>query len=286
MKRLLLPALVAVLTLPAAAQAAPVKISPNPSAVSAAGAVSVEAANPNRYALRGTASVSVGKRAVAKRTVRLAKRSVSTVKFRVGSAGLALLRRADGRATFKLRLRRPGGGRRTSARRTVTLRLAAQTPAPPAPGSDPGTPGGDPSAPPAAGRFVGRMGTEGAYDDLELTVAGIQMQVTKPPFVPVSCFENGGSYRSALSFELFSATGPWTIGTDGLVAQQGIAVNQLVYSGARTINYKVTGSSQQAGLITGTLGISFSDSQYDVFTKTITFINCAGSQSFEAVPAT
>ena len=87
-----------------------------------------------------------------------------------------------------------------------------------------------------------------------------------------------------ISFELFDAPGPWTIGTDGLVAKQGIAVNQLVSGGMRTINYKVTGASQQADKVTGTLGMSFSDSKYDVFTKTITFINCAGSQSFEAVP--
>jgi hypothetical protein len=116
-------------------------------------------------------------------------------------------------------------------------------------------------------------------------VSNGQMQITKPAFVPVSCFENGGSYRSALSFELFDAPGPWTIGTDGLVAKQGIAVNQLVYSGMRTINYKVTGTAQQSDKVAGTLGMSFSDSHYDVFTNTITFINCAGSQSFEAVPA-
>ena len=129
------------------------------------------------------------------------------------------------------------------------------------------------------------MGTEGPYDDLELSVTAGQLQITKTPFVPVSCFELGGAYRSSLSFELFAAPGPWTIGTDGLVATQGIAVNQLVSSGARTINYKVTGSTQQADRVAGTLGISFSDSKYDIFTNTITFINCAGSQSFEAVPA-
>jgi hypothetical protein len=129
------------------------------------------------------------------------------------------------------------------------------------------------------------MGSEGPYDDLELTSSGGQLQITKGSFVPVSCFEMGGAYRSSLSFELFDAPGPWTIGTDGLVAKQGIAVNQLVSSGARTINYKVTGTSQQADRLTGTLGMSFSDSKYDIFTNSITFINCAGSQAFEAVPA-
>ena len=31
--------------------------------------------------------------------------------------------------------------------------------------------------------------------------------------------------------------------------------------------------------------MSFVDSRYDIFANTITFIDCAGAQSFEAVPA-
>ena len=276
MTRPVLLALVAVLVLPAAALAAPAKISPRASAVSAAGVATVEVANPNRYALRGTAKVTVRARTVAARKVRLPRLSVTTVKLRFDRQAVAALRDAAGRATIKLRLRRPGG-RRSTARRTLTLRVPAGAPQAPAPGGQP--------APPASSRWVGRMGTEGPYDDLELTVTGGQMQITKAPVVPVSCFEMGGAYRSSLSFELFDAPGPWTVGSDGLVAKQGIAVNQLVGGGARTINYKVTGATQQLDQVAGTLGMSFSDSKYDIFTNTITFINCAGSQSFEAVPA-
>jgi hypothetical protein len=281
----LLLAFLGVLVLPAAALAAPVKISPRASAITKAGVSTVEVANPNRYVLRGTASVTVRGRTVVKRKVRLAKRSVAIVRLRFNRKAVAALSDAAGRATIKLRLRRPGG-RRSTARRTLTVRVtpaAQQTPATatPAPGSD----GGGQPTPPVSNRWVGRMGSEGPYDDLELTDTNGQIQITKGPFVPVSCFEMGGSYRSSLSFELFDAPGPWTIGTDGLIAKQGIAVNQLVSSGLRTINYKVTGSTQQAGALAGTLGMSFSDSKYDIFTNTITFINCAGTQSFEAVPA-
>jgi hypothetical protein len=277
MKRLILLAVLGLLTLPGTALAAKAKISPRAVTVSAAGAATVEVANPNRYALKGTAKVTVRGRSVAKRKVRLPKRSVTGVKLRFGRQAVTALRDAGGRATLKLALRRPGG-RKSAARRTLTLRVPAAAPAPaPAPGGQP--------TPPASSRWAGRMGTEGLYDDFEFTVTNGQMQITKPAMVPVSCFENGGAYRSALSFELFDAPGPWTIGTDGLVAKQGIAVNQLVSGGMRTINYKVTGASQQADKVTGTLGMSFSDSKYDVFTATITFINCAGSQSFEAVPA-
>jgi hypothetical protein len=291
MTRPILLAVLATLALPGAALAAPVKISPHPSAVSARGAATVEVANPNRYALRGTAAVAAGTRTVLRRDVRLARRSVTPVPLRFGPRAIAALLVAGGRATLELRLRRPGG-QRTAAHRAFTLRLpavGAPTPAPPAggpaPGGAPGSPGDGGSTPPPTGRWTGRMGTEGAYDDFELTAVDGRLQFTGTPFVPVSCFEMGGSYRSSLSFELFAVVGPWTIGTDGLVAEQGIAVNQLVSSGARTINYKVTGTSQQAGRLDGTLGMSFSDSRYDVFSNTITFINCAGSQSFEAVPA-
>ena len=279
MKRPMLLACLGALVLPGSALAAPAKISPRPASVSAAGVATVEVANPNRYALRGTAKATVRGRTVAKRAVRLPKRSVTGVKLRFGRQAVATLRDAAGRATIKLALRRPSG-RRSTARRTLTLRLPAAAPAQPAPGANGGQP-----APPAASRWAGRMGTEGAYDDFEFTLANGQLQITKQALVPVSCFENGGSYRSSLSFEIFDASGPWTVGTDGLIAKQGIAVNQLVSGGMRTINYKVTGSAQQADKVTGSLGMSFSDSKYDVFTKTITFINCAGTQSFEAVPA-
>ena len=281
MKRAILLAPLALLAVPGAALAAPVKISPHPVAVSDAGGATVEVANPNRYALHGAAAVTAGSSTVVKRRIRLAKRSVTGVRLRFGPQGVAAVRAAGGRVTVELRLRRPGA-RRSTARRTLTLRLPSSAPQPPAP---PAQPPATIPEPPATSHWVGRMGTEGAYGDLELTITGGQLQITKAPVVPVSCFAMGGAYGSAISFELFDAPGPWTIGTDGLVAKQGIAVNQLVGGGARTINYKVTGSTQQAGQVAGTLGMSFADSRYDIFTNSITFINCAGSQSFDAVPA-
>ena len=60
---------------------------------------------------------------------------------------------------------------------------------------------------------------------------------------------------------------------------------ELVHSGARPITYKVTGTSMSGASVTGTLGMSFFDSRYDPFSNTITYVNCAGAQSFEAVPA-
>jgi hypothetical protein len=290
MRRLFLLALLAALALPGTAQAARVKIGPRASAVSEAGVSTIKVTNPNRYALRGSATVTVGKRTVATRTVRLSKKSVTTVALRFDRKAMDALRAAQGRATISLRLRRPGGGRST-ARRTLTLRVGSgspQGPAPPAPappaGGDTGSSNGGPPAPPGPTRWAGRLGTEGAYDDLELTVTGTQMEITKRPLVTVLCLELGGSYGSALSFEVFDAPGPWTLGTDGEVAKPGLVVNSLVGSGERTVTYKVTETAQQAGRITGKLGMSFSGSRFDFFDGTITFISCSGSPSFEAVP--
>jgi hypothetical protein len=131
------------------------------------------------------------------------------------------------------------------------------------------------------------MGTEGAFDDFELSVENGQMTFTKAPFVPVSCSEMGGTFRIALSLELFAVPGPWTIGQDLNVEKPGsIAVNTLVNSGAKTIGYKVSESSQAADKITGKLQIVFSDSKLDILNGyKMIFINCAGTQSFEAIPA-
>ncbi|HEX8204979.1 MAG TPA: hypothetical protein VF587_02850 [Solirubrobacteraceae bacterium] len=277
MPRVILTALVAVLLLPAAALAAPAKISPNAPAVSDAGDATVEVANPNPYVLRGKASLAAGGRKVASRSVRLGKRSVSEVRLFVGTAGVDALRAAGGRATLTLKL--SGRGRASTARRALTFTLPGGPPAPAAPQGDVSP------APAAQTRWVGRMGTEGDYDDFELTIENGQMTLTKPALVPVSCFENGGGYASALSFELFDAMGPWAVGADGSTEKQGIAVNQLVHGGTRTITYKVEGLTQDAGRVTGKLAMSYSDSQYDVFSASITFVNCFGSQSFEAIPA-
>ncbi len=291
--RLALLTALAVLAVPAAAQAAPVKISPQPTSVSGATAT-VEVANPNRYALRGSATVVAGARTASTRGVKLPKRSVTDVRLRFDAKGLAALRAANGRATIKLALRRTGGAKAT-AKRTLTLRLASgggpATPAPggsaPAPGGTGGqTPSGGTTTPPAGSNtWVGRMGTEGAYDDLEFTLAGGQLQITKTPLVPTYCFEMGGSYRNALSFEPFVVAGPWTIGTDGSVQQSGIATNQLVTGGSRGITYTLKDSAQTAGKVTGKLGMSYFDSKLDPFTYKIWFVNCSGSQSFEAIPA-
>ena len=77
--------------------------------------------------------MGAGTRTVAARSVKLAKRSVSTVELRFDAKAVAALRDAGGRATIKLALRR-GGGRKTSARGTLTLRLPSAAPQARAPG--------------------------------------------------------------------------------------------------------------------------------------------------------
>jgi hypothetical protein len=305
--RLALLTALAVFAVPAAAQAAPVKIGPKPSSVASASAT-IEVANPNRYALRGTATVAAGGTKAAYRTVKLRKRSVADVTLRFGAEGVAAVRAAGGRATVKLALKRTGG-RKLTAKRVMTLRLGSTTDGTggtgggsnPAPGggTTPGTgggttpasgggttPGGGGSQPAPSNKWVDRMGTEGAYDDLEFTLIDGQISITKTPLVPVYCFENGaGHYGNALSFEPFVVTGPWTLGADESAQQSGIAVNRLVSSGSRGITYKVAETARSGDTVTGKLGMSFFDSKYDIFANQIWFVNCSGTQSFEAIPA-
>jgi hypothetical protein len=288
----LLLAGVVALALPATAAADPAKISPNAADVSSAGIAAVEAANPNAYVLSGKATVRMGGRTIATRTVRLAKRSVSAVKIRVDARALDALRSGDGRATIVMRLKRAGRKKVSTVRRTVTLRLAgaAQQPigGPAQPTGGPTSQPSAPQAPPAAPRtrFVGRMGTEGAYDDFEMDVVNGVMTITKPPLVPVMCLENGGSYRSALSFEPFIAQGPWTVGTDGSADMKSVSPNQLVSGGERTITFTVKETVHTGDKVTGKLGMSFFHSTLDILNGyKMIFINCMGSQSFEAIPA-
>jgi len=69
------------------------------------------------------------------------------------------------------------------------------------------------------------------------------------------------------------------------VQKPGVSVNPLVGRDLPTITYKVTGTAQTAGSITGTLGMIFHAARPDVFSGTMEIVNCAGSQAFEAVPA-
>jgi hypothetical protein len=293
MRRAAPPALLAALAalvLPAPALGAQVKINPRATAVSPAGATTVQVSNPTRHALSGRATMTVGRRTIATRSVRLGRRSVTRVRLRFDRNGLVALQRARGRATLTLRVRR-SGGRTTTVRRTLTLRSAGGAgpggptgQAPTGGGSTGAAPPPAPAAPPS-NRWIGRLGTEGTPGDLELTVVDGQMHITKPFMLPVTCFEIGGAYRMSLSLELFDAPGPWAIGTERSESKQAVAVNQLVTGSPRTITYTVAETAQAAGQLSGRFRMSFSHSTYDFFTNSITFINCSGTSAFEAVPA-
>jgi hypothetical protein len=292
MRRLTLPLALLVLAVPAQASAAPATIAPRATDVTATGATSIHVTNATRHVLSGRATLTVAGRAVASRPVRLAKRRTTRIELRLKPAAVAALRDAGTQpATVTMRLRRARGPM-TTARRTLTLRAASgpSAPAPSAPtpvqASPPATTTPGPAAP-ASNRWVGRMGTEGAYDDLELALVDGTFQLTKAPVLPVYCFETDGRPNdSAVSGELFDAPGPWTIGTDGEVVKEGVSVNVLLGRSPRSITYKVTGTTRTADRIAGTLGMSFFGVRTHVFYGHLVFVNCAGSQGFEAVPAT
>lgn len=273
MRRLLVAPLLAALALPATADAAAVKISTKGASLSPGGVASIEVSNPNRYALRGKATLTARNRTLGSKNVTLAKRAARKVTVRLNAAAVAALRAANGRATLALKLRRSGRKKSTTARRTLTLQLPGAGGAPP------------PTGAPTPTKFAGRMGSEGAYDDLEMTIENGQMTLTKTPLINVLCTEAGGSYDSAFSLEVFNAPGPWSIATGGEFQQPGIAVNTLVGSGERTITYKVGPVTRASDKVTGTLGMSFSGSKFNIFDSTVSFINCSANQAFEAIPA-
>src|SRR5687767_14132097 len=110
MPRLALSALIALLALlavPMVASAKPPKLSPHASPVSAAGVATIEAANPNRHVLRGSATVTGGSRTILRRSVRLGRLSVKTIELRFSAGAVTALRAAGGRARITLRVRRP-----------------------------------------------------------------------------------------------------------------------------------------------------------------------------------
>ena len=220
---------------------------------------------------------------------------MSDVTVKLDATALEALKQGDGRATIVMKLRRAGKKKASTARRTITLHLtgvAGQPAGAPAPQpAGPSRPSATPQtpvvqAPAPKTHFLGRMGTEGAYDDFEMDVVNGVMTITKTPLVPVLCLENGGAYRSALSFEPFIATGPWTVGTDGTSEQQSVSPNQLVQGGSRSMTFAVKETAQTADKVTGKLSISYFDSRLDIFNNyKIIFTNCFGSQAFEAVAA-
>jgi hypothetical protein len=288
---LLLTSAAAALAVPASAMAASAQISPDAVDVTPAGVTRIQATNTGAHALSGKATITLAGRTVASKNVRLPKRVTSVLTMKVDAKAVDALRAADGRATIAMRLKRAGRRKASTVRRTVTLHLAgaaqpAGGPAPQQQGAPTGpqTPAATPPAPKT--HFLGRMGTDGAYDDLEMDVVNGVMTITKTPLVPVLCLENGGAYRSALSFEPFVATGPWTVGTDGTSEQQSVSPNQLVQAGSRSMTFAVKETAQTADKVTGKLSISYFDSRLDVLNGyKITFTNCFGSQSFEAIPA-
>ena len=206
-----------------------------------------------------------------------APRRRTAVKLRFGDAALTTLRSTRGRATLKLALRK------AAARRTLTFRL-------------PGSRAIRLRPPPRATRPLptrsrrlehrtGRMGTEGAYDDLEFTLDGDQIRFTKTPLVPATASRWAASSETRSRSSRSSSPARGASGSDGLVEQSGIAVNQLVSPGSRGISYKLADTARTATTVTGKLGVSYFDSKYDIFANKIWFVNCSGSQSFEAVPA-
>jgi hypothetical protein len=249
--------------------------------VSRKGVALIALTNPNGYAVKGSLSLAAGKLKLGKGKVSLAARANGRVRVKLSKKALRRLRtRRRLRATATAKVTGPVG-KAGVTRKKLTLKAPARKrkrrAAPP-------SGGGGGQTPAAGNRWVARKGTSGAYDDFRFTLGAGNITLTQPTLLFVSCFEMGGAFRSSSSFESFNLLGPWALGNQSTTRQQrSRAVNQLVSSGERTITYKMT-STRSGDRITGKLTMSFSDSKYNPFTNAITFINCSGTQSYEAIP--
>ena len=250
--------------------------------VSKKGVVLIELNNSNGYAVKGSLSLAAGKLRLGRAKVSLAANGKESVKVKLSKrARRALRKRRRLRATAVAKVSGPVG-KAGVTRKRLTLKAPPRKRVRRRPSGGGG--GGGGQTPTAGDRWVARKGTSGAYDDFKFTLTGGNITLTQSTLVFVSCLEMGGSYRSSSSLEIFNALGPWALGNQNATQKkQSVAVNQLVGSGQRTITYKLT-SSRSGDRITGKLTMSFSDSKYNPFTNAITFINCSGTQSYEAIP--
>jgi len=247
--------------------------------VSKRGVGALTITNPNAYALKGTLSVVAGKLKLGRARVSLAANATKKFKFKLSRKALRRLRKKRRlRATAIAKLKGPIG-KTATIRKRLTLKAPAKPKRKKKPKRKTGGGGG-----PASDLWLARNGTTGAYDDFKFRLSGGNITMTGTSLLFVSCFEIGGSYRSSSSLEIFNLLGPWRLGNQSATqTRRSRAVNVLVSSSERTITYTLT-STRSGNRITGKRKMSFSDSQYDPFTNTISSIFCSGSQDYEAIP--
>ena len=271
----------------------------------AGGAVSLKVQNRTSAALAGKVSAKAGKTAAGSAGYKVKARRTATVRLRLSAAARRKLA-ADARLRLSVTATVKGGRPVTSA---ITVTGKAQGAAPqsgsrlqvPGPADSPkpaagspagggsgpvggGTTGGGAQTPPADNpNWVARTATSGAYDDFAFILSGGQINVTQRPLAYLQCSENGGSYRTYGSWELFTPTGPWTLGAQSQDATATVSlVNLLAGSSPHTAHYQLR-TTRSGGSITGQLYMSAAWSNYDYYNNKIVFVNCFGTTSFEAV---
>ena len=244
-----------------------------------AGVVALKVQNRTRAKLAGKVSAKVGKTAAGSKAFKVKRRGTAKVRLALSGAAkrkLAADRRLRLSVTAKVKGRR-------AVSTVVTVTGAA--PRTPAPGSAPANGGGSTGGGQGqeSPNWVARTGGSGAYDDFAFTLAGGQINVTRPPLAFLLCSENGGAYRSYGSWEPFAPAGPWTLGAQSQELTKVTPLgNLLAGSSERTVRYQLR-SSRSGNSISGQLYMSTGWSNYDPYTNRITFVNCFGTTQFDAV---
>lgn len=271
-----------------AASKPPVRVSAASSQVSA-GVVVLKVHNRSGRTVRGRVAARAGRTAAGSAGYKAKGRRTARVRLTLSAAARRKLA-ADRRLRLTLTATVRGRGRVTSAI-TVTGKGTSTAPQGRAPGkgggkgSAPaqGQPGQGPSPAPESPNWVARTSSSGAYDDFAFTLSAGQITVTQRPLAYLQCSENGGSYRSYGSWEVFLPTGPWTLGAQSQeMTQTTSLVNGLAGSSGHSVRYQLR-STRSGGAISGQLTMSAAWSNYDYSTNRIVFVNCSGTRSFDAV---
>ena len=244
------------------------KIGPKPASVTASTAT-VEVANPNalpRCAAARRSTAGGNARGLALREAAEARPSPASRCASARRAPTRCARRRRPARRVKLALRRAGGQDRLSSALTADRWLATGGGPRAGPGGSTAAPAPArrrrrrqlarpwPALPRAANRWAGRMGTEGAYDDLEFTLIGGRSRSPRPRSSPstASRWAASTATRSPSSRSSWPARG--RSAPTAASQQSGIAVNQLVSRGSRGITYKIEEIARTGDTVTASSG--------------------------------
>jgi hypothetical protein len=251
-------------------------LSPRSPRISKNGSVTLTVANGAPVAIKGKVKLSSAlAKLAAKKTIVIGSKSFSisaggraTVKIKLSKKARRALRRKKRLPVTAVTTAKAAQGKGSRRKTKLTLRRYKRSAAKP-----PSTPGGTDIH--WKGRNLERSEALGSFT-FSLQSGSITLE--KLPLVKVTCFELGGPGRTAFSFESFAAKGPYPLGGEKEITQQGSSLNTLVNPQQRDMRYTMK-SSRSGDKITGELTIGYSGYHVGVYGDSY-IVKCTGTDRF------